>query len=755
MKAFFTTGALLCTVAAFAQAPQLSPDNIDEILKAMTLEEKITLVVGANRYVGDENGPGPAPGMPERKSVDMSGLVEKPQSDGVTAFSSGRVKGAAGDVVPVERLGITTMVLADGPAGLRIDATRPGDENTYYCTAFPIGSLLSASWDTGLTERVTTAMGNEVLEYGADVLLAPAMNIHRNPLCGRNFEYYSEDPLLAGKIAAAYVRGVQSNGVGTSVKHFAANSQETLRNGQNASVSERALREIYLKGFEIVVKEAQPWTIMSSYNKINGVLSSENRWLLTDVLRGEWGFKGFVMTDWWAEENGARQIAAGNDMLMPGTPHQYDDILDAVNSGRLDIRFLDDCVRRILRVMVISPTFNRYEYSNKPDLAAHAQVTREAASQGMVLLKNEGALPLGRKSKVALFGVPSYDTMVGGSGSGYVNRAYKVTVDEGLEAAGFRLDKKLAESYREYVRQEKAKQPAEYFWIIPTVQETTISREDAEAAAKRNDICVYSIGRMAGEGGDRTLTPGDWYLSETEEANIGLLCETFHKAGKKVVVLMNMGNIVDMGWSDKPDAILHTWMDGQEAGNSVADILGGKVSPSGKLPMTIAKRYEDYPSAKDFPMSNGNPGDVNYDEDIFVGYRHFDRNPETILYPFGFGLSYTSFEYSDLKAERIGDELKISVKVTNTGKCSGREVVQIYVGAPEGNAVKPVKELRAFGKTSELKPKASEVLVMKVKLADLRRFDGYERTWKLDEGEYVISAAASSRDIRQNVTLQL
>ena len=755
MKAILTTGALLCAIAAFAQAPQLDRNNIEDVLKAMTLEEKITLVVGANRYVGDENGPGPAPGMPERKSVDMRGLVEKPKSDGVTAFSSGRVKGAAGDVVPVERLGITTMVLADGPAGLRIDATREGDDNTYYCTAFPIGSLLSASWDTGLTGRVTAAMGNEVLEYGADVLLAPAMNIHRNPLCGRNFEYYSEDPLLAGKIAAAYVRGVQSNGVGTSVKHFAANSQETLRNGQNASVSERALREIYLKGFEIVVKEAQPWTIMSSYNKINGVLSSENRWLLTDVLRGEWGFKGFVMTDWWAEENGARQIAAGNDMLMPGTPHQYDDILDAVQSGRLDIRFLDDCVRRILQVMVASPTFNRYEYSNKPDLAAHAQVTREAAAQGMVLLKNESALPLSRKSKVALFGVPSYDTMVGGSGSGYVNRAYKVTVDAGLENAGFRLDRQLAESYREYVKQEKAKQPAEYFWIIPTVQETAISREVAQAAAKRNDVCIYSIGRMAGEGGDRTLTPGDWYLSETEQANLDLLCETFHKAGKKVIVLLNMGNIVDMGWSDKPDAILHTWMDGQEAGNSVADILAGKVSPSGKLPMTIAKRYEDYPSAKDFPMSNGNPGDVNYDEDIFVGYRHFDRHPETILYPFGFGLSYTDFAYSDLKAERDGDELKISVKVTNTGKRSGREVVQIYVGAPAGAAVKPVKELRAFGKTSELKPKASEVLTMTVKLADLRWFDAYEQAWKLDEGEYVISAAASSRDIRQNVTVTL
>jgi beta-glucosidase len=755
MKAILTFGALLCTIAAFSQAPQLNRSNIDEVLEAMTLEEKITLVVGANRYVGDENGPGPAPGMPVRRSVDMRGILEKPQSDGVTAFSSGRVKGAAGDVVPVERLGITTMVLADGPAGLRIDATRPGDDNTYYCTAFPIGSLLSASWDSELTERITAAMGNEVLEYGADVLLAPAMNIHRNPLCGRNFEYYSEDPLLAGKIAAAYVRGIQGNGVGTSVKHFAANSQETLRNGQNASISERALREIYLKGFEIVVKEAQPWTIMSSYNKINGVLSSENRWLLTDLLRGEWGFKGFVMTDWWAEENGARQIAAGNDMLMPGTPHQYDDILDAVQSGRLDIRFLDDCVRRILQVMVASPTFNRYQYSNKPDLAAHAQITREAAAQGMVLLKNENVLPLSSKRKVALFGVPSYDTMVGGSGSGYVNRAYKVTVDEGLETAGFRLDRQLAESYRNYVKQEKARQPAEYFWIIPTVQETVVSREDAEAAAKRNDVCIYSIGRMAGEGGDRTLTPGDWYLSETEQANIDLLCETFHRAGKKVIVLLNMGNIVDMGWCDKPDAILHTWMAGQEAGNSVADVLGGKVSPSGKLPMTIARRYEDYPSAKDFPMSNGNPGDVNYDEDVFVGYRHFDRNPATIRYPFGFGLSYTVFEYSDLKAERCGDELKISVKVTNTGQCSGRETVQVYVGAPEGKAVKPVKELRAFGKTAELKPQASEVLSMTVKLADLRWFDAYERAWKLDEGEYVISAAASSRDIRQSVTLIL
>lgn len=754
LRNLLVPAAMLCTSTLFAQAPQLTPDNIDEVIKAMTLEEKITLVVGANRYAEIESGPDHAPGMPERKSKQIDKPKPKPQEEIVTAFSSGRVKGAAGDVVPVQRLGITTMVLADGPAGLRIDPTRKGDDQTYYCTAFPIGSVLAASWDPSLTERVTTAMGEEVHEYGADVLLAPAINIHRNPLCGRNFEYYSEDPLLAGKTAAAYIRGIQSNGVGTSLKHFAANDQETMRNGQNSSVTERALREIYLKGFEIAVKEAQPWTIMTSYNKVNGVLASENRWLITDILRKEWGFKGFVMTDWWAEENGARQIEAGNDMLMPGTPHQYDEIKKAVETGRMDVRYLDDCVRRILQIMVQSPTFLRYNFSNKPDLAAHAQLVREAAPEGMVLLKNEAVLPLKAGRKVALFGVPSYDYMVGGSGSGYVNRAYKVSPDEGLAAAGFKLDKQITSKYQDYVKGVKATQH-ENFWIVPVVPEIEITAEEAAAAAKRNDVGIYSIGRMAGEGGDRKLVGGDWYLSDLEQKNLDVLCEAFHKVGKKVVVLLNMGNIVDMNWSTQPDAILHTWMGGQESGHSIADVLVGKVAPSGKLPMTIATKYETYSSANDFPMSNNNPGDVNYDEDIFVGYRHFDRCPENILYPFGFGLSYTQFAYSDLQVVREGKQIRVSVKVTNTGKVAAKEIVQLYVAAPESYLVKPVKELRAYAKTGTLKPKASEVVIMTISTDDLRSFDNYEKAWKLDAGTYQIQVAASSQDVKLSQEINL
>ena len=746
--------AMMCAGTLCAQSPQLSEQNIDEVIKAMTLEEKITLVVGANRYAEIESGPDHAPGMPERKSRKIEKPKQAQQEEVVTAFSSGRVKGAAGDVVPVKRLGITTMVLADGPAGLRIDPIREGDENTYYCTAFPIGSLLSASWDEALTETVTVAMGNEVHEYGADVLLAPAINIHRNPLCGRNFEYYSEDPLLSGKTAAAYIRGIQSNGVGTSLKHFAVNSQETMRNGANASVTERALREIYLKGFEIAVKESQPWTIMSSYNKVNGVLASENRWLITEILRKEWGFKGFVMTDWWAEENGARQIEAGNDMLMPGTPHQFDEIQKAVETGRMDVRYLDDCVRRILQIMVQSPTFQRYNYSNKPDLKAHAQVVRDAAPEGMVLLKNESVLPLKAGRKIALFGVPSYDIMVGGSGSGYVNRAYKVSPDEGLAAAGFKLDKQITAKYQEYVKGVKSKQH-ENFWVVPVVPEIAIDAEEAAAAAKRNDVGIYSIGRMAGEGGDRKLVGGDWYLSDLEQQNITTLCDAFHKAGKKVIVLLNMGNIIDMNWHTQPDAILHTWMGGQEAGNSIADVIAGKVSPSGKLPMTIATKYETYSSANDFPMSNNNPGDVNYDEDIYVGYRHFDRCPENILYPFGFGLSYAQFEYSDMKAEVSGDKVTVSVKVTNTGKYAGKEAVQLYVSAPCDKLQKPVKELRAFAKTGLLKPKASEVVTMTCTLDDLRSFDGYLRQWAFEDGSYKFHVAASSQDIRLTEEINL
>ena len=727
--------ALAVSLTATAQV-QLSKDNIKEVVAAMTLQEKAEFVVGMHR--GDVYPPPPAPGMPVRAVKDSLNIAaaqakaSSANSQIVTAFSEGRVKGAAGDAVPIERLGITTMVLADGPAGLRIDPLRESDSKEYYCTAFPTSGLLAASWDTDLVERVTKAMGNEVKEYGADILLAPAINIHRNPLCGRNFEYYSEDPVLAGKMAAAYIRGIQSNGVGTSLKHFAVNNQETYRNGVNAKVSERALREIYLKGFEIAIKEGQPWTVMSSYNKINGVLASENRWLLTDVLRGEWGFKGFVMTDWWAEENGARQIAAGNDMLMPGTQRQMNEIIEAVQNGTLPESQLNWCVENILRVLVQSPTFNRYQYSNKPDLKAHAILTREAATEGMVLLENNGVLPIS-KQRVALLGVDSYDILVGGSGSGYVNRKYKVSTYEGLKEAGFTVDEQQAQAYLDYIKAEKAK-TSENFWIVPVVKEITISQQQAERLARDNDLCILTIGRMAGEGGDRQLTKGDYYLSNTEEVNLARLCTAFHAEGKKVVVLLNMGSMVEMtDWHGMPDAILHTWLPGQEAGHSIVDVLTGKVCPSGKLPFTLAARYVDYPSADNFPQTGDDPATVEYKEDIFVGYRHFDRAGIEPLYPFGYGLSYTTFKYGKpaLSTMKADGTQTVSVDVTNTGRCEGKEVVQLYIGFDDQSKDHPVKALKQFKKVS-LKPGETKTVHFTITPEDL----------------HTIYIGSSSKDIR-------
>ncbi len=729
------------------QVPQLGRASIDEVVEAMTLEEKAHLVVG-------------------------TGMAGFSGENAVVGETRKLVPGAAGTTYPIERLGIPSVVLADGPAGLRINPTREGDSQTYYCTHFPIGTLLASTWDQELVEKVGEAIGNEVLEYGTDVLLAPALNSHRNPLCGRNFEYYSEDPVVSGKIAAAYVRGVQNNGVGTSVKHFALNNQETNRMANDAHVSQRALREIYLKGFEIVVRESDPWTVMSSYNYLNGIYTSENPELQTAMLRDEWGFRGMVMTDWFGGKDAVAQMVAGNDMLQPGTDKQYEMIVSGVKEGRLDEAVLDRNVKRILEMILRTPRFQGYCFSNKPDLEAHAAVTRQSATEGMVLLKNENeALPLSAGTKrIALLGCTSYDFIAGGTGSGNVNRAYTVSLLDGLKQAGYELDGELKTAYEQHIAAENERNRPDttnrfaMFLPRPRPTEMMIPAARLQALAKANDVALITLGRTSGEFLDRKKA--DFELTREEKALLNDVCRAFHAAGKKVVVVLNIGGVIETAsWKNRPDAILCAWQAGQEGGNSVADVLSGKASPSGKLTMTFPVHFADAASSANFPidmaanMDISNSGEkknslknvdyTDYEEDIYVGYRYFDTFGKEVSYPFGYGLSYTTFEYAAPRVETTEDAYLVSVQITNTGKRAGKEAVQLYVAAPDrATANKPEKELKAFAKTRELQPGETETLVLKLPKANLASFDTASSAWVVTPGNYDLLLGASSRDIR-------
>ena len=755
LKALIAAAMIAAAPQNDGGVPQLCEDNIAEVVAAMTPEEKCTLIIGG-------------------KAKSFNGI----------GHTNTGVPGAAGVINGIPRLGIPTVVLADGPAGLRISPTRENDENTYYCTGYPIATMLSSTWNLELVEEAGKSIGNEVLEYGVDILLAPGANIHRNPLCGRNFEYYSEDPYLTGMMAAAMINGIESNGVGTSLKHFAVNNQELNRLANNSVLSERTLREIYLRNFEIAVKESQPWTIMTSYNFINGEHAAESHRLLTDILRGEWGFEGAVMTDWGGGYDDAAIVRAGNEMIQPGSDERYMNVLNAIKDGSLSMEDVDRAVTRILELVVKTPKFRGYVHSNTPDLKAHAQVCKKVADEGVVLLKNkDNALPVSKEQQIALFGTTSYDFIAGGTGSGDVNRPYVVDLMSGLSNLEFNLEPEVDAFYKSYMEDEKVRRKridGKNSWNIDRERAIEVIPVDLiEKSARTADVAVVTVGRVFGEGKDRNLHYS-YLLSDREQELIDRISEAFHAEGKKVVVVLNIGGYVEMcSWQDKVDAVLLCWQPGQEGGNTVASALCGEVNPSGHLPSTMSVSYELEPTAGNFPQIYADKPfnysyyrqikgrklpmdtvkDIDYtlyDEGIFMGYRYFNTYaPKDVAYPFGYGLSYTTFRFKDMSVEPARGGWNVKVTVTNTGKVAGKDVVQVYVKAPKGELEKPERELKGFAKTPELAPGESCQVSVYVSKESLASFNETSGSWEIDNGNYTFIAAQHSMDNSQKVKVKV
>ncbi len=750
--------------ASGSDLPKLGIDPLPAVVAALTVDEKINLLVGTG--------------------MSLEGLPLPPTMRGPPTGTPPRIPGAGGMTHAVPRLGIPSIVLADGPAGLRIRPQRAGDPRRYHATAFPVATLLASSWDTALVERVGAAMGAEARDYGIDVLLAPALNIHRNPLGGRNFEYYSEDPLLSGRMAAAAIRGIQSTGVAATPKHLVANDHEWNRYTISVQADEQPLREIYLRAFEIAVLEGRPQALMSSYNKLNGVPTSQDPVLLEEVLRGEWGFDGAVMTDWFAGEDPLAQLRAGNDLLMPGTAMQQSALQAGVARGAVAAADLDRNVTRVLRLVLASQTFRGLQPSNTPDLTGHARLAREAAAAGMVLLRNaSGALPLPAASRVALFGTAGYATIIGGTGSGEVSAAGSVSLADGLRAAGYGLETALAGGYRRFIEQMGRNQPARRpLEPAPRLLERRIEAAEIDAAAAAADVAVVTIGRRAGEFADLSLAQ-DFELQAAERELLLLLDRSFRQRGKPVVVVLNIGSVIETAsWRDLTDAILLAWHPGQQAGEAIADVLGGRTPPTGRLATSFPLRWLDVPSSAGFPgrrLRGPDPAaegiltavdreaEVVYDDGLRVGYRHYAApDGPGVAYAFGHGLSYTRFGYSPLQLDRTDFDgaLQLRLTVTNQGSAAGREVVQLYVSPPAAAATsppaaaatsRPALELRAFAKTPLLAPGQSTEVVFSLTARDLAVFEPTCRCWRVAAGSHALQVGASSVDIRQRAAVRV
>ena len=738
-RTILTFGVIIAALCSYAQ-PKLSADNIDKVIDAMTLEEKCHLVLGCGMHFNDE----------------------------------AKFPGTAGSSFGIPRLGIPETYCADSQQGLRMQDHRPFDHRDYYPTDFVASMTLASTWDREAAFKVGQGIGNEVREFGLDWILSPSMNLIRNVLCGRNHEYYSEDPYLSGTIAAGYVNGVQSEGTAACPKHFIANNQETNRSNNISQMSQRALREIYLRAFEIMIKESNPWTIMTSYNKLNGPYAVQNYELLTTIVRDEWGWKGMYVSDWGGGDNAVAAMQAGNDMLQPGQDKQYEAILAAVKSGQLPIDVLNANVKRILEYVVKTHNFKNAQSTMHhaqlaaptcpaENLKAHAQVVRKVGADGIVLLKNNGILPLTGK-RVALFGCTSYDWISGGSGFGGTSVGhYTVSLVEGMRSAGYEVFKPLISLYTKHIADEEKRlfpNGRPQFSLQPPAraEEKQFTADEMNAAIAGSDVAIITLGRKSGEAADRPES--DFYLKEGEKQLIKAVSEAYHAKGKKVVVLLDICSPIDVAsWQDQVDAVVCTWQGGQESGFSVADVLSGKVNPSGKLPMTFQIKYGDAYADRNFPanvddktmgamfMWGRNKDDnkkrepqkdidfTNYEEDIFVGYRYFDSFGKPVAYPFGYGLSYTTFAYDNLTCSVNGDAITVNVNVKNTGARAGRNVVELFVAAPNSKKLnKPEKELRNYAKTRLLKPGESETITMKLSAEDLASFNEKASAWKTDAG---------------------
>lgn len=738
-----------------ADKPQFGKARIEEVIAAMTPAEKVGLSVGDGKFL---------------PSVDIKTIE---QGTGIIIANQNTKR-----VLP--QLNIWSSALTDGPSGVNRDPHPAGSTEYTYSTAFPTSTCLAATWNSALVEKAGKALGQEVLEYGYDVILMPALNLHRNPKCGRNFEYYSEDPLLSGKMAAAMTKGVQSNGVGACLKHFLGNNQETNRRTYNAVISQRALREIYLRGFEIAVRESQPECIMTSYNKVNGYYTAETPELLNDIVRKEWGFTGLFMTDFDGYGSAVAKVRAGNNMLMGGNMDEVNELTKALKDKTLDESTLASNLVYNLRLKLKSRQFNGYMPSMKPDLAGHARLAREAAAEGMVLLKNEKkVLPFNKVKTVALYGKISYYLIEAGTGSGGVrSNAYAVSMNEGLKAAGYKILPELEKEYiafnakimadnlvPDYFNNPKmladngikdGKAPGHFKKrLIPFHDEMPLDLAVIEKQVNKSDVAVITLGRSGGENYENGYLP----FSAKEVELVRNVCNVYHAKGKKVIVVLNVGGVCETAsWRDYPDAILLAWQPGQEGGHAVVDILKGTVNPSGKLPDSFPLKYEDVPSARSFPGEPAdNPINSFYKEGIYVGYRYYDTFKVPTAYEFGYGLSYTTFQYSDLQVSspKFTDKLQVKVTVKNTGTVAGMEIVQLYLAAPTAEMEKPAQELKAFAKTRLLKPGEAQQLTMELNSHDLASFWSGRSAWIADKGTYNVRIGASSKDIRLEASFDL